>query len=56
MADRVYLTRVETTIDGDSYFPILGQDWKMISEESMPKDPKHAYPFHFQVWEKTNAS
>ncbi len=56
IANRIYLTRVDTTIDADSYFPILGEEWEMVSEESFDKDPKHAYPFHFQVWEKTNAS
>jgi dihydrofolate reductase len=56
IANTVYLTRVDTSIEGDSYFPILGDEWKMISEESIEKDAKHAYSFHFQIWEKAKAS
>jgi dihydrofolate reductase len=56
IADTVYLTRVDTTIEADSYFPILGAEWKMISEDSFEADSKHAYPFHFQVWEKIKGS
>jgi dihydrofolate reductase len=56
IANTVYLTRVDATLEGDSFFPVPGDDWKMISEDSFEKDAKHAYSFHFQVWEKTNAS
>lgn len=56
MASTVYLTRVDTIIEGDSFFPILGEEWKLISEESFQADTKHAYPFHFQVWKKLKAS
>jgi dihydrofolate reductase len=52
LANTVYLTRVDTVIEGDSFFPTLGDDWKLISEESFQADAKHAYPFHFQVWKK----
>jgi dihydrofolate reductase len=56
MANTVYLTRVDAVIEGDSFFPELGDEWKLISEESFQVDAKHAYPFHFQVWKKTKAS
>jgi dihydrofolate reductase len=56
IANTVYLTRVDTTIEGDSFFPALGHEWEMVSEESVETDSKHAYPFHFQVWEKIKAS
>ncbi|MEI6088197.1 MAG: dihydrofolate reductase [Bacteroidota bacterium] len=56
MADTVYLTRVDTTIEADSYFPILGEEWEMVSEDSFKADSKHAFPFHFQVWEKIKGS
>jgi dihydrofolate reductase len=47
---------VDTIIEGDSYFPELGDEWKMVSEESFEANSKHAYPFHFQLWEKTKVS
>ncbi len=53
LANTVYLTRVDAIIVGDSFFPTLGDEWKLISEESFQADAKHAYPFHFQVWKKT---
>lgn len=52
LADTVYLTRVDAIIEGDSYFPELSSEWKLSSQESFNADKKHAYPFHFQVWEK----
>ena len=55
LANTIYLTRVETNIEGDSFFPELGAEWKLTSEESFNADAKHAYPFRFQVWEKTKA-
>jgi hypothetical protein len=29
--------------------------WRMISEESFAADDKHAYAYHFQLWEKNKA-
>jgi dihydrofolate reductase len=53
VADRIYLTRVHTTIEGDTYFPEIDQSkWKLVSNEDLKKDDKHAYDYSFQVWEK----
>lgn len=50
-AEVVYLTRVHTTINGDTYFPILQEDiWQMESREDYKKDEKHAYDYSFQKW------
>lgn len=56
IADVVYMTRVETVLEGDSFFPELGSEWELYSEESFPADAKHAYAFRFQVWKKFKAS
>jgi dihydrofolate reductase len=56
MANTVYLTRIDAIIEGDSFFPTLGDEWKLVSEESFQADAKHIYPFHFQVWKKTKVS
>jgi dihydrofolate reductase len=55
IADTVYLTRVDIVLEGDSFFPVLGNEWELFSEESFEADAKHAYPFHFQVWKKIKA-
>ena len=51
-ADRLYLTRVALSPEGDAWFPAfdLGQ-WKLVSNVSNPAEgDKPAYSF--EVWEK----
>jgi dihydrofolate reductase len=51
--DRVYLTRVHTTIEGDTSYPELNlSEWKLVKEESFPADEKNNYPYTFEQWEK----
>jgi dihydrofolate reductase len=53
MANRIYLTRVETEIDGDTFFPPIDENvWKLTMNEAFPIDDKHAYAYRFQKWEK----
>ncbi len=53
IADRVYLTRVETEIEGDTFFPELNTaNWQLIEDNPHPSDAKHAYSYRFQVWQK----
>lgn len=50
-ADKIYLTRVHTVIDGDTYFPEISEkEWKLASHFDFPADEKHAYAYSFQVW------
>jgi dihydrofolate reductase len=56
IANIVYMTRVEADFEADSFFPELGIEWKLFSEESFQADAKHLYPFRFQVWKKFKAS
>lgn len=51
-ADKVYLTRVHTNIEGDVFFPQLDQDWKLAWNEDHFKDLKHAFDYSFQRWER----
>jgi dihydrofolate reductase len=56
VADKIYLTRVDAELDGDAFFPAIDQkDWHLSSEQSFPADAKHAYAYHFQLWERNNA-
>ncbi|WP_397455462.1 dihydrofolate reductase [Pseudomonas versuta] len=51
-ADRLYLTRVGLSPEGDAWFPEFDQaQWKLVSNEPHPAaDDKPA--FSFEVWEK----
>jgi dihydrofolate reductase len=51
--DRIYLTRVHTTIEGDTTYPEIDLlKWKKTNEQSFPADQKNNYPYTFEVWEK----
>lgn len=53
LVQRVYLTRVHATIDGDTHYPVLDPaNWTKISEEDHPSDSRHNYAFTFEVWER----
>ncbi len=52
LANKIYLTRVETEIAGDIYFPVLGEEWVLISEEKRKADEKHRYNYTFLVYER----
>lgn len=52
-ADKVYLTRVHTKLEGDAFFPELtASDWKLLSQLDFTSDAKHAYAYSFQVWQR----
>ncbi|XZF13018.1 dihydrofolate reductase [Chitinophagaceae bacterium MMS25-I14] len=54
LADRLYITRVETTVAGaDAFFPHIDHShWHMDWEEAHEADEKHAFPFTFQRYER----
>lgn len=51
-ADRVYLTRVHATIDGDAFFAFDESKWHIVSKEDHPKDDVHPYEMTFLTYEK----
>ena len=52
-ADRIYLTRIHTEIDGDTFFPEIDEEkWKVVSEAYHPKDERHVYDFTFYTYDK----
>jgi dihydrofolate reductase len=51
IADKIYLTRVFVTMDGDAFFPEIKEtEWKLVSDNPFKKDERHAYDYSFQVW------
>lgn len=53
LADRVYLTRVHTDMDGDTWFPDLGKDeWRETWIEHHGADEANAYDYSFVELER----
>ena len=52
LVDRIYLTRIYYSFDGDTFFPELNSDWKEINREDCFKDEINNYNFSFIVLEK----
>jgi dihydrofolate reductase len=52
LANKIYLTRVHTAIEGDTYFPELGPEWTRQSVESHSTDEKHIFSFDFEIWQR----
>lgn len=54
-AKKLYITEVQTEIDGDAFFPEMDEiKWKLVEEKAHLKDKKHPYSFVFKVYEKIN--
>ncbi|WP_263560379.1 dihydrofolate reductase [Paenibacillus polymyxa] len=53
-ADRLIVTRIEETFEGDTTFPDLDwSDWTIVSETPGIKDDKNLYDYRFVVYERT---
>ncbi len=51
--DRLYVSEVNATIEGDVYFPEIDTNiWKLVSETEFSKDVKDDYSFKVQVYER----
>ena len=56
-AQRLFLTRVHTVIEGDTFFPeINAKHWKLASNLHFEADEKHAFSYSFQVWENNKVT
>jgi dihydrofolate reductase len=52
-ANRIYLTRIHHSFDGDVYFPeVSDKDWNLMQSRFCAADEKNKYPHSFQVWER----
>ncbi|HEU5289690.1 MAG TPA: dihydrofolate reductase [Cyclobacteriaceae bacterium] len=55
MANRLYLTEIHATIEGDTYFPAFDKSqWKEVSRKHHLSDERHKFPFDFVVFERDN--
>lgn len=51
IADRLYITHIEHTFEGDTYFPEYGDNWKLVSK-SEPIETEDGYSFYYCIYEK----
>lgn len=48
LVDKMYITEVDTEIDGDTFFPTFDKDaWEISKKECHPKDERHSFDFCF---------
>lgn len=53
LCDRIYLTEVKTTIEGDAFFPQLSmKNWKKVSEQTFTKNESNDHDFVFQILDR----
>jgi len=53
LADKIYMTRVDANLEGDTYFPAIDPaDWLLTSSRPFPADEKHKYSYTFEIWER----
>ena len=54
LIDKIYLTKVHHSFDGDTFFPELGNEWKEVERIDCKSDEKHAHDYSFLTFEKIN--
>ncbi|MEC7646059.1 MAG: dihydrofolate reductase [Bacteroidota bacterium] len=52
LVDKIYLTQIHHTFDGDTFFQAIGNEWKETSRIDCKADETHAYDFSFLIFEK----
>ena len=54
VADKLYITHINHTFEGDAFFPKIDSDrWKKTMQTYIQPDEKNKFPFSFCVYEKT---
>jgi len=54
LVDKIYLTKINNTFDGDTFFPDLENEWKEVERIDCKADQKHAHDYSFLTFEKIN--
>lgn len=53
LAQRIYLTRVDAELEGDTWFPVTDfPAFREVSRDDRPADARHAWPYCFLVLER----
>ncbi|MGY3857445.1 type 3 dihydrofolate reductase [Aeromonas veronii] len=52
-ADRLYLTRIDLVVEGDTCFPTFSDaDWVRLESEPHDPDEKNPHPYCFETWQR----
>ena len=51
-ATRIYLTEVHAEVDGDAFFPELGEEWKEVSRSDVKTEEKSGLTYSFVTLER----
>lgn len=53
-ANKLYLTEIQATVEGDTYFPKFNKDeWREVSRKHHGADDRHPFSFDFVIYERT---
>ena len=53
LAHKIYLTRVHTEIEGDTFFPEVKEtEWQLKGNHDFETNEKHKFPYSFQTWHR----
>lgn len=53
LSDRLYLTLVDTEIEGDAFFPEFPKnEWNLVSEEPHSACARNPYDYRFQIFDR----
>jgi len=57
IADRLYITEVKASFEGDTFFPVIDKNiWEEQSRLRHDIDAKHAHAFDFVIYERKSAN
>jgi dihydrofolate reductase len=57
LADRLHITRVHATVEGDVVFPDLDpEEWQLQNAESHDADERNDFAFTFETYERSTAA
>ena len=53
LANRLYLTEIKETFEGDAFFPVFDKsEWKEVSRQRHEKDERHDQQFDFVIYDR----
>jgi len=56
IADRIYLTRIDAVIEGDTRFPAVNwREWRQVESVDHVADDSNPYPYRFEIWDRREA-
>ena len=52
LIDRMYITSVDDNSSGDTYFPVIGDDWNIFYQSDFQHDDKTNLKYKFTIYSK----